>query len=78
MNDWIRGGNVEWTERENRALKTVACKAAIKAGDLNDSRELKALVSKLIRDDEVHQCPHGRPVMIAYDKKTIEKSFKRI
>jgi len=78
LEDWIRGGNVEWTERENRALKTVACKAAIKAGDLNDSQELKALVSKLIREDEIHQCPHGRPVMIAYDKKTIEKSFKRI
>ncbi|MBQ7090236.1 MAG: hypothetical protein IJN82_03885, partial [Clostridia bacterium] len=78
LNDWMRGGTAEWTERENRALKTVACKAAIKAGDLNDSKELRALVSKLIRDDEVHQCPHGRPVMIAYEKKTIEKSFKRI
>ncbi len=78
LSDWMRGGEAEWTERENRALKTVACKAAIKAGDLNDSAELKALVSKLIRDDEIHQCPHGRPVMIAYDKKTIEKAFKRI
>ncbi len=76
--DWMRGGQMNSTERENHALKTVACKAAIKAGNINDMEELKALVQKLIRDDEVHQCPHGRPVMIAYNKKTIEKSFKRI
>ncbi len=78
LDDWMRGGSAEWTERENRALKTVACKAAIKAGNVNDSKELKALVTKLIREDEVHQCPHGRPIMIAYDKKSIEKAFKRI
>lgn len=78
LSGWIRGGQVESTERENLALKTVACKAAIKAGNINDMEELKALVSKLIREDEIHQCPHGRPVMIAYSKKTIEKAFKRI
>ena len=76
--DWIRGGSEERTDRENNALKTVACKAAIKAGNLNDSCELKALVCRLIEEDEIHQCPHGRPVIIAYSKKTIEKAFKRI
>ncbi|MBQ7096198.1 MAG: DNA mismatch repair endonuclease MutL [Clostridia bacterium] len=78
LNNWMHGGKINATERENTALKTVACKAAIKAGNLNDTKELRALVTKLIEDDEVHQCPHGRPVMIAYDKKTIEKAFKRI
>jgi len=78
LNSWMQGGRKDRTERENLALKTVACKAAIKAGNINDSTELKALVEKLIREDEIHQCPHGRPVMIEYTKKTIEKSFKRI
>lgn len=76
--DWMRGGKADRTERENRALKTVACKAAIKAGNLNDQDELKALVLKLIEDDEIHQCPHGRPIALAYGKKDIEKAFKRI
>ncbi len=75
---WMQGGRKDRTERENLALKTVACKAAIKAGNINNDLELRALVEKLIRDDEIHQCPHGRPIMIAYSKKTIEKSFKRI
>ena len=78
LNDWMRGGKADRTERENRALKTVACKAAIKAGNLNDQEELKALVLKLIEDDEIHQCPHGRPIALAYSKKDIEKAFKRI
>jgi DNA mismatch repair protein MutL len=78
LNDWIRGGKTDRTSRENRALKTVACKAAIKAGNINDSRELKALVLKLIEEDEIHQCPHGRPIALTYNKKDIEKAFKRI
>lgn len=78
LSGWMQGGHEAETERENTALKTVACKAAIKAGNINDTAELKALVTQLIEEDEIHQCPHGRPVMIAYDKKTIEKAFKRL
>ncbi len=78
LSAWMQGGRKDRTERENLALKTVACKAAIKAGNINNDLELRALVEKLIREDEIHQCPHGRPIMIAYSKKTIEKSFKRI
>ena len=78
LNDWMQGGSIQRTERENRALKTIACKAAIKAGNINDDIELKALVKKLIEDDDIHQCPHGRPVALSYTKKDIEKAFKRI
>lgn len=78
LNNWMQGGNNQRTERENRALKTIACKAAIKAGNINDDIELKTLVKKLIEDDDIHQCPHGRPVALSYSKKDIEKAFKRI
>ncbi len=78
LSAWMQGGRKDTTDRENVALKTVACKAAIKAGNINNDLELRSLVETLIREDEIHQCPHGRPVMIAYSKKTIEKSFKRI
>ncbi len=78
LSDWMQGGNIQRTERENRALKTIACKAAIKAGNINDDMELKVLVKKLIEDDDIHQCPHGRPVALSYTKKDIEKAFKRI
>ncbi len=78
LSSWMQGGQADRTERENVALKTVACKAAIKAGNINDSEELRALVCRLIEEDDIHQCPHGRPVLISYSRKSIEKAFKRI
>lgn len=55
-----------------------ACKAAIKANDINDIRELQALVDEVMRDERIRFCPHGRPVMIKLSKKEIEKYFSRI
>ncbi len=78
LSEWMNGGKKDFTDRENLALKTMACKSAIKAGNINDRRELETLIEKLIREDEIHQCPHGRPIMIAYSKNEIEKAFKRI
>ncbi len=78
INDWMQGGKTDRTARENRALKTIACKAAIKSGNVNNSEELKALVVRLIEEDKIHQCPHGRPIAVPYSRKTIEKAFKRI
>jgi DNA mismatch repair ATPase MutL len=40
--------------------------------------ELKKLLVDLIKNDNIHQCPHGRPILITQTKKSIEKSFKRI
>lgn len=54
-----------------------ACKAAIKAGDKNDIRELKSLVKKVYRLPQLKHCPHGRPVTFALTKSEIERQFKR-
>lgn len=55
-----------------------ACKAAIKANDVNDIRELEVLVEEVMRDERIRFCPHGRPVMIKLSKREIEKYFSRI
>ena len=55
-----------------------ACKAAIKANDINDIRELEVLVNEVMRDERIRFCPHGRPVMIKLSKREIEKYFSRI
>lgn len=55
-----------------------ACKAAIKANDINDIRELEVLVEEVMRDERIRFCPHGRPVMIKLSKREIEKYFSRI
>ena len=61
----------------DEVLKTVACKAAIKAGRSSEPEELKLLARAVCRG-EVRYCPHGRPVSWALGRKELDKQFKRI
>ena len=58
-------------------LHTVACKAAIKAGWVNDEAELLAIAKEVMSRDDLKHCPHGRPICITLSKKQLEKQFKR-
>ena len=58
-------------------LHTVACKAAIKAGQKNDEAELLALVKEVMGRQELKYCPHGRPICVSLRKKQLEKQFRR-
>ena len=58
-------------------LHTVACKAAIKAGWNNGEAELLALVKRVMADENLKHCPHGRPICITLSKKQLEKQFMR-
>lgn len=54
-----------------------ACKAAIKAGDKLDSRQLECLIKQIYKNSAL-QCPHGRPICVEINKTHLEKLFKRI
>ena len=58
-------------------LHTVACKAAIKAGWVNDEKELLAVAEAVMSREELKYCPHGRPICVSLSKKQLEKQFKR-
>ena len=66
------------TEREEHILSTVACKAAIKAGGRTSALEMQSLAEKVLLDDEIMYCPHGRPVAFEIKKRELEKQFGRI
>ena len=55
-----------------------ACRAAIKAGDKTDRYELEKFTAKLLADESVRYCPHGRPVLAELTKRELEKFFGRI
>jgi len=61
----------------DEVLHTVACKAAIKAGWRTDEKELLALVTQVMENEDLKYCPHGRPICISLSKKQLEKQFKR-
>ena len=60
------------------AVFTIACKSAIKANHSLTEIEAKALVKKVLYYDKIRTCPHGRPIIVSFSKKFIEKEFKRI
>ncbi len=66
------------SERAQRALYTIACKSAVKAGNRLSEQETKALLDAVFDLGPKNTCPHGRPITIAMTKGFIEKQFKRI
>lgn len=57
-----------------------ACKAAIKGGDALTREQIEELIVGIMDEDGKlpDKCPHGRPAIISYTKKDVEKAFKRI
>ena len=57
---------------------TMGCKAAIKAGYRLSEKEINILLDTLKNQKTTLLCPHGRPIVVTFDKKQLEKMFKRI
>ena len=55
-----------------------ACKCAVKGKDDLKPNEIDVLLDKILTDDQVLLCPHGRPIVLKVTNKEIEKWFKRI
>lgn len=66
------------TEKMERALYTIACKAAVKANHVYSLKELETLLFAVLDLENINTCPHGRPIIITMSKKELEKEFKRI
>jgi DNA mismatch repair protein MutL len=56
---------------------TVACKAAIKAGDRLTLEEMRALVDQLFATELPYSCPHGRPTFMRMTTDELDKRFGR-
>jgi DNA mismatch repair protein MutL len=62
----------------NDLLSTMACKAAVKAGDRLTPDEIAALLEQKELALDTHHCPHGRPTSLLFSKKELERQFGRI
>lgn len=57
---------------------SIACRAAIKAGNKQTDYELIEFTKRLLSDESVRYCPHGRPVLIELTKYELDKQFGRV
>lgn len=64
-------------DRFHRLLATVACKAAVKAGDPLSPEEMRALLDQLFATEHPYLCPHGRPTVLKVSLEELEHRFGR-
>lgn len=69
--------NVNGSDLRQEVLHMTACKAAIKAGQLLNMRQMRQLIIDLCNTTHPFTCPHGRPCMIEIDSNQLYKIFKR-
>ena len=61
-----------------RIAASIACHAAIKVNMSLDQNKMQWLLSELSLTSFPFCCPHGRPVVLRYSLRDIQKAFKRI
>jgi DNA mismatch repair protein MutL len=62
----------------HRIAASVACHAAIKVNTRLTQSKMEWLLRELQKTDCPMTCPHGRPVLLRYSLKDIQKAFRRI
>lgn len=74
----LGAGREKITALRGKALYSVACRAALKAGQRLSESEQRELIKKVLALSGQATCPHGRPVILKLTRQQIEKQFKRI
>jgi DNA mismatch repair protein MutL len=79
---------LEQFEREEQSLNldrirtniaaSIACHAAIKVNMPLEQNKMEWLLRELAKTEYPMSCPHGRPVVLRYSVKDIQRAFKRI
>jgi len=61
-----------------RIAASIACHAAIKVNMQLEQNKMEWLLAELAKTDCPMTCPHGRPVVLRYSLRDIQRAFKRI
>jgi len=72
-------GQHRTTARDIRqaCLAVTACRAAIKAGEELNLRQMQIILDELAHTDYPYTCPHGRPTILKFSSDELAKMFKR-
>lgn len=77
LNELGATGEARQVDPQERLLRLMACRQAVKAGDRLAPQEAVALIRDLRRTKVPQTCPHGRPTMVAINRTELEKMFQR-
>jgi DNA mismatch repair protein MutL len=68
--------SMDWLQ--SRIAASTSCHAAIKINMPLDQTKMEWLLSELAKTEAPMSCPHGRPVVLRYSVREIERAFHRI
>ena len=74
----VDGSRDALREKTEWVLHSIACRAAIKAGDRTNANEMLALAQHIMDGTIPPFCPHGRPCVLKITRKELEKQFGRL
>ena len=74
----LENGSVSVAKFREAAAIMMSCKQSIKANHYLNDQEARQLLRDLAYTENPYNCPHGRPVVIHFGNKDMEKMFKRI
>ncbi len=79
VEEFIQSSKVsDIADRRLRVLQTMACKRAVRAGEVLDAPGMRKIVAGLFELDNPFVCAHGRPTHLVMTSQELEKKFKRV
>ena len=72
------GKDPEIRDLLDHLLHSMACKAAIKAGDRLTADEITSLLEQRDLYQDTHHCPHGRPTALFFSRDELDRMFGRL
>jgi DNA mismatch repair protein MutL len=63
---------------QSKIAASTSCHAAIKVNTPLDTAKMEWLLGELAKTEYPMSCPHGRPVVLRYSVREIERAFKRV
>jgi len=72
------GKDPEIRDLLDHLLNSMACKAAVKAGDRLTPQEITSLLEQRDLYQDTHHCPHGRPTALFFSRDELDRMFGRL
>ncbi len=77
LDETPQDATLDQTDIFHKKLATIACHAAVRAGDPMDPAEVRRLFELMDGVDLAAFCPHGRPVVVFLEEVEVARWFKR-
>jgi DNA mismatch repair protein MutL len=79
LDELAEGGRPTTTDGlRERTAATVACHAAIRAGDVVEPEEFRRVLEALyLLPESSYSCPHGRPILLRFSRSRLDRWFLR-